>query len=540
MAAELPIHFFTLVLNGEPFIRYHLERFKALGCPWHWHIIEGLAELKHDTAWSLQFGAQVPVDVARDGRSVDGTAEYLDQIARENPGNVTVYRAPGGRMWDGKLEMVNAPLANLPAECLLWEVDSDELWTTGQIERMRKMFLQQPQRTAAVFYCWYFVAPELVINRWRRYQEIEWRRAWRFKKGMRWLAHEPPVLGVAVPGTDKFADVTMQRPFVPAELEQAGLTFQHFAYVVPPQLEFKEKYYGYKGITEQWRQLQAQTRYPVPLKQFFNWPWVHPGAMVEPVAACGIVPLAHVDAEGKWQMQPRPLPRMAAGARAPRGVLFIRWGSGGEFDELRALASVQRLHPELPVHVETLGDSATVLDKARMFELSPFDETLYLDADTVVMDRLDFGFAMAQRHGLACAISDCPWARRYAGLADRGDLVDYDTGVIFFTAKAQPVFEAWKAVAGTFDSSYRLLNHQSQPVQVASKDQAAFSVALAESPRPPFVLPMNWNFRPRTQRTWWGPIKVWHDRAEPPAALATITEEQARAESIIRYLKFNG
>ena len=55
--SALPIHFFTIVLNGEPFIRYHLERFNVLNCPWHWHIIEGLAELKHDTAWSLQFGA---------------------------------------------------------------------------------------------------------------------------------------------------------------------------------------------------------------------------------------------------------------------------------------------------------------------------------------------------------------------------------------------------------------------------------------------------------------------------------------------------
>src|SRR4051794_35964317 len=143
--SELPIHFFTLVLNGQPFIRYHLERFKALKCEWHWHIIEGLADLKHDTAWSLRFGANVPTDVARDGRSVDGTAEYLDQIAKENPGRVTIYRAPNGRMWDGKLEMVNAPLPNLPDECLLWEVDSDELWTTAQLELMRDLFLKHPE-----------------------------------------------------------------------------------------------------------------------------------------------------------------------------------------------------------------------------------------------------------------------------------------------------------------------------------------------------------------------------------------------------------
>src|SRR5438874_9967466 len=40
---DLPVHFFTIVLNGEPFIRYHLDVFRALPVRWHWHIIEGVA-----------------------------------------------------------------------------------------------------------------------------------------------------------------------------------------------------------------------------------------------------------------------------------------------------------------------------------------------------------------------------------------------------------------------------------------------------------------------------------------------------------------
>lgn len=50
---SLTIHFLTIVLNGEPFIRYHIEVFKQLPFKWHWHIVEGVAALKHDTAWSL-------------------------------------------------------------------------------------------------------------------------------------------------------------------------------------------------------------------------------------------------------------------------------------------------------------------------------------------------------------------------------------------------------------------------------------------------------------------------------------------------------
>ena len=226
---ELPVHFFTIVLNGEPFIRYHLEVFKQLPFQWHWHIIEGLAALKHDTAWSLKFGASEPTEVVKEGRSVDGTAEYLDDIARENQGRVTIYRPPNGRMWDGKLEMVSAPLANLKSECLLWEVDSDELWTAAQIRKMRELFLADRTRTAAIFYCWYFVGPSLVIGRRMRYPEIEWRRVWRYRPSMRWAAHEPPVLAVEDRDTKQWVDTALRKPFTPAEMEKEGLVFQHYA-----------------------------------------------------------------------------------------------------------------------------------------------------------------------------------------------------------------------------------------------------------------------------------------------------------------------
>ena len=50
-----------------------------------------------------------------------------------------------------------------------------------------------------------------------------------------------------------------------------------------------------------------------------------------------------------------------------------------------------------------------LLQKSQMFQFSPFRETLYLDADTVVLGRLDFAFLKAQEFGLACCICECPW-----------------------------------------------------------------------------------------------------------------------------------
>jgi hypothetical protein len=83
------------------------------------------------------------------------------------------------------------------------------------------------------------------------------------------------------------------------------------------------------------------------------------------------------------------------------------------------------------------------------------------------------------------------------------------------------------------------LEGQNRVMTVENRDQAGFSLAVAQAAHPPFVLPMNWSFRPRTQRAWWGPIKVWNEKADPHPTLAQITQEQARPEAIVRFLKFN-
>lgn len=217
--------------------------------------------------------------------------------------------------------------------------------------------------------------------------------------------------------------------------------------------------------------------------------------------------------------------------KSSRGVLYIHWG---ETDQIlqRSIQSLKAIHPELPHHVVELPKDSNLLSKARMAEYSPFDETLYLDADTVVLGNLDFGFQKAAEFGLACSICENPWARRFAAL--RGETVEYNTGVLFFTKKVRPVFDLWAGMVGKIDSSmrfYRGKEIRTMPVN----DQAGFALAVEKNHISPFVLPMNWNFRPVTQHGFFGPIKIWHDYTNVPDVLRTWNEEQTRPDAVIRF-----
>lgn len=320
----LPIQFFTIVLNGEPFVRYHIDILKQLPFGWHWHIVEGVAELNHDTAWSVRLGGRVSEELHRNGRSYDGTTKYLDELAREYPNNITIYRKPEGVFWDGKREMVNAPLTNIQEECLLWQIDVDELWTVEQICTARQMFINNPDKTAAFYWCWYFVGEKLVIstrNCYAQNPQQEWLRTWKFKPGAFWAAHEPPVLVESLPD-GQLKNVADQNPFLHEETEDNGLVFQHFAYVTEEQLRFKEKYYGYRNAVAQWKVLQ-HTKLPVTLREYFSW--VEDGTQVDSANACGVVPIAQRESDGNvWRfLQPDEVQQQLAQIQKPIPIVIV-------------------------------------------------------------------------------------------------------------------------------------------------------------------------------------------------------------------------
>ena len=217
-----------------------------------------------------------------------------------------------------------------------------------------------------------------------------------------------------------------------------------------------------------------------------------------------------------------------------RGALFIVYGTKADRVLERARASVAKHHPELPAEVVRLDAEHPqgLLRKPEMCELSPFDETLFLDCDAMLLGRVDNVFEQAERYGLAATICECPWARRYQGSGLPLESTEWNTGVIGFSKNhrttqlryidpdetAEHFFETWKRCAATVDSSIVWAQDQGAGTlaRMECNDQASFTAALEECNLNPAALPLNYNFRPDWHRTWFGPLKVWHSYRDPP------------------------
>jgi hypothetical protein len=311
---RLKIVFVTLVYDGMPFLRHHPTVFSKLKIPWEWHVVEGVAMLRHDTAWSLAQGGRIPPWAVKNSLSTDGTTEFLDGLKEKYPKKFFLYRKPQGKFWDGKIEMERAYLPALAEPCLLWEMSSDELWAPWQIEKIYGLFLENPHKNSAHFWCNFYIGPEAVISSRHGYSQdsnIEWHRVYRYQPGDAWLSHEPNVLIGRRPPWFRKVNVGSYCPFTHEETEAVGAVFDHFAYATREQVRFKETYYGYGGLLKKWSSLQRDVQYRSPRRLSQYFPWVHDHTTVSTPQAMGLKPLAR-EAGGKWYFRRHSKPALSA------------------------------------------------------------------------------------------------------------------------------------------------------------------------------------------------------------------------------------
>ena len=238
---------FTIVLNGMPYIEKHLAEFQKLKIPWQWRIVEGVSEPLGCTRWCKQ----VPDKWHKDFKSIDGTHEYLESIRSEN---VSVYWQ--AKPFPGKLAMINEALQGVENGVVM-QIDSDEMWRADQLEAIFGHLKGCEDGRAMQFHCNYYVGQnkKVVTREGFASHWYEWLRAWKWGRDVHFTSHEPPKLNV-------------QSMMIPRGMTETwGLIFDHFAYATKEQAQFKEDFYGYKGLVEGWERLQ-QTTSPVRLRDY--------------------------------------------------------------------------------------------------------------------------------------------------------------------------------------------------------------------------------------------------------------------------------
>jgi hypothetical protein len=211
------------------------------------------------------------------------------------------------------------------------------------------------------------------------------------------------------------------------------------------------------------------------------------------------------------------------------------WGNSERVERAlsRSRDSVTKWHPDLPQKVCRMPDGSDLRCKSNMYNLAEWETALYLDADVVVMGKLDQAFDMAERHGMALCINPCPWARRYVCLANQGDLTEFDTGVIAFSkrhASVKTIFAQWMGGYDLDSSSYFIA--KDGPARMPVNDQCAFAAAVWNTGFNPHVLPGSFNCHPKWTPVVFGPIRAWHDYNDPPDTLVAWNDEQSRGEII--------
>lgn len=158
--------------------------------------------------------------------------------------------------------------------------------------------------------------------------------------------------------------------------------------------------------------------------------------------------------------------------------------------------------------------SAGLIRKTELFNHLPenYETYLLLDADTVVLDDITFGFEQAAKYGIAIAPChhyglEAFWnfsrVMEEAGHPQRGQL-QYNTGVIFFSLppEVKEVMEMWRDLALT----YR---------HIIKNDQPFFTLAMEKLGFNPYTLPITYNYRGSGDPIS-GKVHIWHSHLEMP------------------------
>ena len=160
---------------------------------------------------------------------------------------------------------------------------------------------------------------------------------------------------------------------------------------------------------------------------------------------------------------------------SPKGVLYIAYGEKAIENAEHSIETLQKLRPDLPIavvtdaeHIKGANHLIRHIDmdlgarniKTRIYSLSPFDKTFYLDADTEVLLDPQHGFDLLDKVDMVLAQDSVRIFNRNQhphmvqeemAVTKRetngGEYLYYNTGVMFFrrNERVRLLMQAWHA-----------------------------------------------------------------------------------------------
>ncbi len=200
-------------------------------------------------------------------------------------------------------------------------------------------------------------------------------------------------------------------------------------------------------------------------------------------------------------------------AKPTRGVVYVAWGRDHVDVARRSAASVKRSNPDLGTTIWCKdGDDTSGFDQAffipeglkrpkvNVLGDSPYDETLFLDNDTIIRDDLSTMFDLLQKYEM-CGAQVILWHRpRHQKKIDLNlpeTFPEINTGVLLYR-KTEGVLALFKDWADTFAKSGMGI------------DQPSFREVLWRSDIAFYVLPTQFN-----KRVFEASELIWSDQPRP-------------------------
>jgi hypothetical protein len=214
---------------------------------------------------------------------------------------------------------------------------------------------------------------------------------------------------------------------------------------------------------------------------------------------------------------------------ATTGIVYVAWGEHGLNEAARAAWWLARRLPTCLITDHTSDVPANVFDyvmrtdfyqyqglhhfyrKMEAIKHSPFDLTMYSDADTYPIGDLSLGFRKAAQHEFGIVI-----APGQTFVWDDVEYVHYNCGVLFF--RGRPI--RW---------ADQVLSHARTFVE---SDEPAWALAWEDLRINPAVLPSVFNLV-SAGKIHDRPIRVWHSRHELQTHLVSNFDEVNSRTAVI-------